>query len=89
MSIPERFITCYYEVRFKTLFFNISNAIDYSVDDCMYTRKTVQKTKTVRMDGVVDNLILDKITNKRTSVLNYSKGNSEHKLRKNISYRSR
>ena len=33
MSIPERFITCYYEVRFKTLFFNISNAIDYSVDD--------------------------------------------------------
>jgi hypothetical protein len=40
----------------------------------------VQKTNTVRMDGVVDNLILDKITNKQSSVLNYTKGNSEHKL---------
>lgn len=31
-------------------------------------------------DSVVDSSIVDKISNKQTSVLNYSTGNSKHKL---------
>lgn len=71
MSIPERFITCYYEVRFKTLFFNISNAIDYSVDElCMHAHYKDSAKNEYCADDVGDNLFLDKITNKQTSVLN-------------------
>ena len=47
---------------------------------CMHAHYKDSAKNEYCADDVGDNLFLDKITNKQTSVLNYSKGNSEHKL---------